>query len=294
MKLGVITDGIDRALECALPVLKEHGLEYAELQYINEKKVEELSDPEVRHVKEMLDDHGIKVSCISTYVFRAGSVRELTPKSSSYQKDLDVLKRAIEIAKALESPIIRIFSFSKDMVLFGGWGAETWVVARDAWKKYVELMQLPARIAEDAGVTLAVETGNGGMVNSAYLGKRLVDELGSEGVKVLWDPCNCLYCGEPPYPQGYMYLREGALAHIHLKDAIVEPWRATINFTPLGEGDMAPSLRALAYALEADGYEGVISLESVYRPTEGTFVDGFRASVEVMQRLFHVSSNVER
>ena len=286
MKLGVITDGIDRDLEQALQVMKDNGLEYAELQYIKEKKVEELSDTEVKHVRKLLDDQGIKVSCISTYVFRSGSVRDIDPDSRPYKTELEVLKRAIEIAHALGTSVIRVFSFSKDVVLFGGRGAETWVVAKDAWKRYVELMHLPARIAEDAGVILAVETGNGGMVNSAYLGRRLVDELDSEGVRVLWDPCNCLYCGEPPYPQGYMYLRDGALAHIHLKDAIVEPWRATINFTALGQGHMADYLKPLAYALADDSYQGVVSLESVYCPTGGTFADGFRESIPVMQRLF--------
>jgi len=286
MKLGVITDGIDRALERALPIMKDHGLEYAELQYINEKKVEDLDDTEATQIRKLLDAQGIKVSCISTYVFRSGLVRDISPDSRSYKTEIEILKRAIEIASVLRTSVIRVFSFTKDMVLFGGRGAETWVVAKDAWKRYVELMHLPARIAEDAGVTLAVETGNGGMVNSAYLGKKLVDELGSDGVKVLWDPCNCLFCGELPYPQGYMYLREGALAHIHLKDAIVEPWRATINFTALGEGHMASSLKSLAYALADDNYQGVISLESVYRPTGGTFADGFRMSAPTMRQLF--------
>jgi len=34
MKLGVITDGIDRDLEHALKVMNETGLEYAELQFV--------------------------------------------------------------------------------------------------------------------------------------------------------------------------------------------------------------------------------------------------------------------
>ena len=34
MKLGVITDGIDRDLEHALKVMNETGLDYAELQFV--------------------------------------------------------------------------------------------------------------------------------------------------------------------------------------------------------------------------------------------------------------------
>ena len=35
-------------------------------------------------------------------------------------------------------------------------------------------------------------------------------------------------------------------------------------------------LEGIAEALKKDGYQGVISLESVYRPDGGTFEDGFR------------------
>jgi hypothetical protein len=49
---------------------------------------------------------------------------------------------------------------------------------------------------------------------------------------------------------------------------------------------MPPYLEPLAKALKLDGYKGAISLESVYRPDDGTFEDGFWASVDAMKRLF--------
>ncbi len=49
---------------------------------------------------------------------------------------------------------------------------------------------------------------------------------------------------------------------------------------------MAPYPDDLANALSAANYDGVISLESVYRPEGGAFADGFRASVNTMKRIF--------
>jgi hypothetical protein len=49
---------------------------------------------------------------------------------------------------------------------------------------------------------------------------------------------------------------------------------------------MAPYLGEIAAALERDNYQGVVSLESVFRPDNGTFEDGFRTSLPMFKRLF--------
>ena len=49
---------------------------------------------------------------------------------------------------------------------------------------------------------------------------------------------------------------------------------------------MAPYLEGLAGALKKDEYQGVVSLESVYRPDNGTFEDGFRECLPVLKNLF--------
>ena len=42
----------------------------------------------------------------------------------------------------------------------------------------------------------------------------------------------------------------------------------------------------IANALKQDGYNGAISYESVYRPENGTFEDGFRASFAKFKEVF--------
>ena len=105
-------------------------------------------------------------------------------------------------------------------------------------------------------------------------------------LKVLWDPANSLYCNEPAYPDGYEALQGGYLGHVHMKDAVVDIPKANLRQCEMGAGQMAPLFEPIAENLKRDGYDGVISLESVYRPDGGTYEDGFRASVGRFKALF--------
>ena len=285
-KLGVITDGISRELEHALTVMNEVGLTQAELQYVWDVEVGDLTDAQIDQVQQLVQAHGMSVSCISRHVFGGLALGELSAASPAYQAHLAALGRCIDMAKALDCLRVRIMSFRKEMILFGSHGADQWNVAKGAWDKARELIDGAAQIAEDREITLVIETGNNAITNSAYLARKMVDEVGSDRLKVLWDPANALYSTEVPFPDGYEALRGGALGHIHLKDVVTEIAKATVTCRRLGEGQMAPYLSKIAAALAADGYAGSISLESVYRPMGGSFEDGFRASVGVLKSIF--------
>ena len=285
-KLGVITDGISREFEHALSVMNVFEIKYAELQYLWEKEVGDLNDAELDRVQSLVKAHDVVVSCISRHIFGGLVLGDLETNSPVYIGHLDALKRCIEMAKELDCPLVRIMSFRKEMILFGSHGAELWIVSDGAWDKLVKMIAPALQIAEDMDITLVVETGNNAMITSAYLAHKLIDDLGTDRLKVLWDPANSLYCTEKAYPDGYDALRSGYLGHLHIKDSVVDIARATVHFKPLNQGDMAAYLEDMAQALRADQYDGVISLESVYRPEGGTFEDGFRASVDTLKSIF--------
>ena len=283
-KLGVITDGISREFEHALSVMNEFGLDQAELQYVWDKEVGDLSDVEISKVKDLVQAHNVDIPCLSRHIFGGLAVGDL--ESPAYLAHIEALRRCIDTAKALDCPLVRVMSFRKEMILFGSHGADEWNVSQGAWDNLVKLMALPVQIAEEAGITLVVETGNNAMITSAHLGRKLIDTLGTDRLKILWDPCNSLYCNEPAFPDGYESLKGGYLGHLHIKDSVINIPKATVQCRALGEGDMASYLEDIAAALKADNYGGAISLESVYRPDNGTFEDGFRASVNTLKRLF--------
>lgn len=285
MKLGVITDGISRDFGHALAVMDEFGLEHAELQYLWDKEVGDLDADERRRALELVKRHGKKVACISRHVF-AGMPMSTRVGDELHARHMAGLRRCIEMAHEFDCPLVRIMSGRKEMILWGSHGAEHWNVAKGAWDALPPLIEPAVRLAEAEGVTLVVETGNGTMVHSAYIGRRLCEVIGSQRLKVLWDPANACYCHERAWPDGYEELRGGYLGHLHIKDVQVDTPRAHLEVREMGKGQLADQFAPLAKALRTDGYAGVVSFESVYHPGNGDFEAGFRACIDRFRAIF--------
>ncbi|MDE0483720.1 MAG: sugar phosphate isomerase/epimerase [Candidatus Poribacteria bacterium] len=278
-KIGIITDGISRNFEYALNTMVETGLEYVELQYLWEKQVGGLNDADVKLVKSLIEARNLKVSCISHHNL-AGIPVDTVVDTPAYRDQIHTLQRCIDIAQTLGTNLVRIFSFQKEMVLFG---AEP-IVAEGAWATLLNRLEEPLQIAEAANITLVIETAISSNITSALLARKLIDELSTNHLKVLWDPCSSLYCTEVSYPDGYEIIRDH-IAHIHLKDGIVNLPAATFDFCAMGQGQMQSYYTDIVNALKRDGYQGTISLESVYTPENGTREDGFRESLPVFMEL---------
>lgn len=285
-KLGVITDGISREFEHALSVMNETGLEYAELQYLWEKEVGDLNDAEIAKAQSLLKAHEMKVSCISRHNFAGMLVGDTEVGDGNYNRHMDSLQRCIDMALELGTNVVRIMSFRREMILFGSSGADYWVTSTGAWDKLLKLLESPVKLAEEKNINLVLETGNNAMVPSAWLGKKLIDDVGSDRLRILWDPANSLYANEPTYPDGWEALKDGYIGHFHIKDAKVNMPHAHVEFCEMGKGDMAPYLEPLANEMKLNNYNGYISLESVYRPDGGSFEDGYRASLPKFKELF--------
>ena len=286
MKLGVICDGISRDLDHALDVMDAFGLTYAELQFVGDKEVGDHTSEEIRSIDERLRDRGKPVSCLSRHIF-AGMTSQNRPGDALHTEHMDALKRVIEMAHVVGSPLVRIMTQKKEQILWGRNGAEKWNVAHGAWDTMAPMIAPAVDLARAEGVTLVVETGNGTMVNSNYTAARLIDELDAkDALKVLWDPANNCWCHELAYPDGYDAVKDGYLGHVHIKDVQVDTPRATLEVREMGKGQLGPLFQPMADALRADGYDGVISLESVYHPGNGDFEAGFRACVGTFKSIF--------
>lgn len=286
MKLGVICDGISRDLAHTLDVMDEFDLEYAELQFVGDTEVGDHSALEIKEIDMLLRDRGKPVSCLSRHIF-AGMTAANRPGDELHTKHMDALKRVIDMAHVVGSPLVRIMTPKKEQILWGRNGAEKWNVAKGAWDAMPPLIAPAVDVARGAGVTLVVETGNGTMVNSNYTGRKLIDDLDAkDALKVLWDPANNCWCNETAYPDGYEELKGGYLGHLHIKDVQVDTPRATLEVRRMGEGQLADQFQPLADALRGDGYDGVISFESVYHNGDGDFENGFRLCINRFKAIF--------
>lgn len=286
MKLGVICDGISRDLKHTVDVMDEFGLEYAELQFVGDTEVGDHTAEEIKEIDTLLRDRGKPVSCLSRHIF-AGMTGANKPGDELHTKHMDALKRVIDMAHVVGSPLVRIMTPKKEQILWGNNGAEKWNVAKGAWDAMLPLIAPAIDVAKDAGVKLVVETGNGTMVNSNYTGRKLIDDLDAKDtLQVLWDPANNCWCHETAFPDGYEEVKDGYLGHIHIKDVLVDTPRATLTVKKMGEGQLADQFKPMADALRADKYDGVISFESVYHPGNNDFEDGFRQCIGLFKEIY--------
>ncbi|SNS11879.1 sugar phosphate isomerase/epimerase family protein [Antarctobacter heliothermus] len=286
MKLGVICDGISRDLAHTVDVMDEFAIDYAELQFVWDAEVGDHSPQQVREIDTLLRDRGHPVCCLSRHIF-AGMTKDNVPGDALHVKHMDALTRVIDMAHVVGSPLVRIMTPRKEQILWGLNGAEKWNVAHGAWDAMLPLIAPAVDVAREAGVTLVVETGNGTLVNSNWTARKLIDDLDAQdALQILWDPANNCWCHETCYPDGYDTAKDGYIGHIHIKDVLVDTPKATLEVRPMGEGQLAGQYPQLADALRADGYDGVVSFESVYHPGNGDFEAGFRQNVGLFKDLF--------
>ena len=122
MKLGVICDGISRDLAHALDVMDAVDLQYAELQFVGDKEVGDHSAGEIADIKALLEGHGKPVSCLSRHIF-AGLTTANRPGDELHTRQMDALKRVIDMAKRLDCPLVRVMTPKKEQILWGRNGA---------------------------------------------------------------------------------------------------------------------------------------------------------------------------
>ncbi len=67
-----------------------------------------------------------------------------------------------------------------------------------AWRDMYQCVSDGVRIAEDLGLTLAMEPEVNNVIDSARTARRLLDEIGSPGLKVTMDAANLFHAGELP------------------------------------------------------------------------------------------------
>ena len=104
IRLSAFADEISPDLNEQIAVLTSEHIHFLDLRSVENTNVLDLSDAQVASIKKTLDAHNIGVAAI-------GSPIGKVPIDSSFDEHLHRFERAITIARALQSPFIRIFSF---------------------------------------------------------------------------------------------------------------------------------------------------------------------------------------
>ncbi|GIX07486.1 MAG: hypothetical protein KatS3mg115_1889 [Candidatus Poribacteria bacterium] len=247
-RLGVLTDEISEDLEEAITIAKAWGLDEIELHNVWGKNVCDLSDAELSRAIRIVRKSGLPVTCIDSLTLRCD-----LDDDEAYSRHIAHLCRSIQIAPLFGARIVRLFSFWK-------------LNHKDelTWERIWEKLELPIRIAEREGITLGFENVSSGNIGTSAELERLFTEFPSPALRLIWDPANAAAAGDPrPAVEGYERLKEH-IVHVHVKDvAFVNGQR---EWQPIGKGivDYPPMFAAML----RDGYDGVVALETHWRPAQ--------------------------
>lgn len=277
-ELAVFADDIDQDLPRALNVVQELGLRWIEIRSAWGKNLADQPQETVLEVCKTIRERGLRVPCVAAPLFKCYlGGRGTAPAETHHARprdeagEMDVLRRAFGIARLLETRLIRCFSF--------------WRIEGDPgafWPALHRRLQEAIALARQEGMTLVMENDYECNVGTGAEAARLLDELDSPTLRLLWDPGNAYFGGEVPFPDGYRRVKH-LVGHVHVKDAVRDPATGMARWVALGTGevDLLGQLRALA----EDGYRGVITLENHYVPPGGRPEDGVRESLAGLRRL---------
>ena len=242
-------DEIDPDLEVQLAVLQALGAGHIEVRSAWDTNVVDFDSDQVGAVRTALLRRGMRVSAIASPI---GKVDIALPIEDEAAR----LGRVIEIAHALDSRYIRIFSF------FRGEGVDV-ASTRD---RVLTALREFATMAEQADVILLHENEKEIYGDVPVRVLDIVESVGSDALRLAWDSANFVQVGVRPFTDGYAMLRPH-VEYLQVKDAIL----ATGDVVPAGEGD--GELLETLTALRDDGYQGFASLEP--HLTDYTSLGGF-------------------
>jgi sugar phosphate isomerase/epimerase len=245
-KTSVITDEIDQDFETACALARKHSLDGVEIRSVYERGPFEFTGDDTRRMKKILSNMGLKVCAISSPFFKCAM-----DEPAELREHLNGLRRCIAVADALDTDLIRGFTF---------WaGPDAVFDPKAIAARFGEAVT----ILEGTGKTLVLESDPTVQATNARTLTQVVEAVGSPLVRALWDPGNDIWDprGEVPFPDGYAIIKP-LMAHMHLKDCSKK--NGETEAVPVSRGDV--DYEGQFRALIADGYSGYVSLETHYRP----------------------------
>jgi L-ribulose-5-phosphate 3-epimerase len=244
-KLAVITDEVSQDLTVAAALMREFGGRGLEIRSVWEKGPHELEADDIPRLKRIADAHGLRICGIASPVFKCHLA-----VAEEVREHLDILRRCIALAHALDTDLIRVFTFWQQP-------------GQPPWERIAEQFDEPLRLAERQGITLGIENEGSTMAASARRVADFLTLINHPRLRAIWDPGNeqGRADGGGAFPVGYETLKPW-IVHVQIKDTKRLP-NGGVESVRLGLGDV--DYLGQLKALKRDGYSGYLSLETHWR-----------------------------
>jgi sugar phosphate isomerase/epimerase len=198
----------DLALQDALSLFAQIGFDGVEIIYADDYLCAistNVTLAECTTLKSRLDDVGLAVPNLVPYVREVNALDENVRRQA-----ISDLRRCIDVAAALGSASVRIWAGNEPER-----GSED-----EQYALLISSLQDLGRAAGDTGVTLSVENHMGSHAISGSITRKIIDDVGSSNVGILYDPANLLVLGDSDY-QAAFEIQAPRITHVHFKDVDV-------------------------------------------------------------------------
>ncbi|GAA1973725.1 sugar phosphate isomerase/epimerase family protein [Amycolatopsis minnesotensis] len=239
LPLAGIGDEAGQSLADQLEALRALGWRHLELRTVDGLALSDLDRARARAVADTVLDAGVTVVCLDS---RIGNWSN--PIDTPFAGDLAELDTLLEWCARLGTRYVRIMSYPDAGLTEPEW----------RHRVFDRVGRLTER-AERAGIVLLHENCSGWAGSSAERMTRLLDEIDSPSLRLLFDTGNGVAHGYVAYD----LLAEIAdrVEHVHVKDAVTTV--AGVRYTLPGDGQS--SVADCLGLLLATGYCGALSLE---------------------------------
>lgn len=236
IEISGFADEIAEDLRTQIEVIKKLGISYIEMRGVNGKPLVEHTLEEVKEIKRQLDEQEIKLSSIGSPI---GKIQITDP----FDEHFELYKKTVEIAKIMEMPYIRMFSF----FIPSGEVPETY------HDQVFERLQKFVDYAKQEDIILLHENEKEIYGDNAKRCLEIMKEFYGEHFKAVFDFANFVQCHQDT--KEAFELLKPYIAYIHIKDAKEESGMVV----PAGYGD--GHVKSILSELLEEGYQGFLSLE---------------------------------
>jgi L-ribulose-5-phosphate 3-epimerase len=277
-----------RNLTEALRLFRAAGLDAAEVIYQDDYSAAiNPSDPAAaQRAATVADAEGVPIIGLTPYTTSINSL-----DAASWQQGVDDFRGCLQAAHTVGATRVRVYA--------GAWHPGD-TDHDEKWEQLRRALTMLAPEAADAGVVLCVENHFGTMTQTAADTARLVSEVGSPAVRVLYDQANLTFTHDETWQEAFA-VQGDLVGHVHVKDLVFKdpdaPFRASdtarvkaeeraVRSRVIGTG-VVPWPEILE-ELVRRGYDDALSLEYEYRWHPQDLPDpaiGFKESATVLRSM---------
>ncbi len=233
-QLGCTTGSYSKfPFERALQGIADAGLKYVEIAavpiYCEHVKPEQMNKQQFKELKAMISGYGIKPLSISGHC------------NLATDGGAELFKKRIDFACELEVTIVNTSAGD--------------IKTKEDEKRFFQNMESLSAYLKERGITAALEC-HGGILGTAMECRETVERIGSEHVKVNYDPANGVFY-EGVNPADDIMDVVDYIAHVHIKDKL--EGKGVWNFPAIGDGYI--DFATLFDILYNNNYHGPFSFE---------------------------------